>query len=125
MLYHRLFYFFKLLAFAIGTLTHCIRFCKENQTTGSFISQFISKATRKYCVRGCCSNKEEGILLSVDFFKEKTNQHRTLHLDPQQAGFMVNRNQISVMVVPNCMNILKYTLIGYISLSNGEWRKII
>ena len=57
--------------------------------------------------------------------KKKTNQHWTLNLDPQQVGFIVNINRISVMAVTNCMNIPKYTLIGYISLSNGEWRKII
>ena len=30
-------------------------------------------------------------------------------------------NRISGMFVPNCMNIPKYTLTGYISLSNGEY----
>ena len=28
-------------------------------------------------------------------------------VDPQQAGFMLNRNRISGMFVPNCMNIPK------------------
>ena len=56
------------------------------------------KKHRQYSrdVRGCCSDKKEGIFLRVDIFKDK-NQH---HLNPQQAGFMVNRNRISVMVVP-------------------------
>ena len=58
------------------------------------------------------------------FLKTK-NQHRTLHLDPQQTSLMVNRNRISGIVVPNCMNIPKYTLIGYISLSNGGWSMIM
>ena len=31
----------------------------------------------------------------------KKNQHRTLHLERQWAGFMVNPNSISVMVVRN------------------------
>ena len=58
--------------------------------------------------RGSCSDKKDGIFLSVYLFTEKqTNQHQTLHLDPQQAGFMVHRNRISVMVVPNCVNIPK------------------
>ena len=87
----------------------------------------IAKIHSQYSrdVRGCCSAKKEGIFPSVDLFKEKTNQHRTLHLDPQQAGFIVNRNRICVMVVPNFMNIPKYTLIGYTYLSNGGWRNII
>ena len=87
----------------------------------------IAKIHRQYLrdARGCRSDKKKGIFLSVDLFKEKTNQHRTLHLAPQQAGFIVNRNRISVMVVLNCMNIPKYTLIGYIYLSNGGWGKII
>ena len=34
----------------------------------------------------------------------KNNQHRTLHLDPQQAGFIVNRNRISVIVVGTFRN---------------------
>ena len=38
---------------------------------------------------------------------------------------MDNPNRINVMVVRNCMNMPKYTLIGYIYLSNGEWRKIV
>ena len=33
-------------------------------------------------VRGWSSDKKEWIFLSVDPFKGKTNQHRTLHLDP-------------------------------------------
>ena len=53
---------------------------------------------------------------SIDPFKEKTNPDRTLLLDPQRAGFMVNPNGIFVMVVRNCMNIPKYTLIVYTSL---------
>ena len=57
----------------------------------------------------------------LTFLKTKTTQ---LHVDHQQAGFMVNRNRISVMVDPNCINIPKYILIGYISLSNRGWRKI-
>ena len=36
-----------------------------------------------------------------------------------------NNNYNKGMIVINCMNIPKYTLIGYISLSNGGWRKII
>ena len=49
--------------------------------------------------------------------KEKnTNQHRSLHLDPQRLGQSHFNKE---MVVINCMNISKYTLIGYISLSNG------
>ena len=87
----------------------------------------IAKIHRQYSwdIRGWCSQKEEGIFLSVDPLKEKTNQHQTLRLDPQRAGFIVNPNRICVMVVRNCMNIPKYTLIGWISLSNGGWRKII
>ena len=72
---------------------------------------------------GWCNDKEEGIFLSVDPFKEKTNQHRTLHLDPQRLGQSQYNEEMVVMI--NCINISKYILIGYISLSNGEWRKII
>ena len=47
----------------------------------------IAKIRREYSwdVRGWCTDKRElGIFLSVDPFKEnKTNQHQTLHLDPQ------------------------------------------
>ena len=81
----------------------------------------IAKIHRHYSwdVRGWCSDWKEGIFLSVYPFEEKINQHRTLHLDPQRADFMVNPNCINVMVVRNCIDIPKYTLIGYISLSNG------
>ena len=34
-------------------------------------------------VRGWCSDKKEGIFLSVDPFKEKKLNSETLHLDPQ------------------------------------------
>ena len=37
---------------------------------------------------------KKGIFLSVDPFKEKTNQHQTLYLDPQRAGFMGKPNII-------------------------------
>ena len=51
---------------------------------------YIAKIHRIYSwdVRGWCSDKKEGIFLSVDPFKEKTktNQHRTLYLDPQRLG---------------------------------------
>ena len=84
----------------------------------------IAKIHRLYSwdVRGGCSDKKEGILLSVDPFKEKTNQHRTLYLDPQRLR---QNHYNKEMVVINCINIPKYTLIGYISLLNGGWRKII
>ena len=66
--------------------------------------------------------KRKGFFSVLILSKKKTNQHRTLHLDPQQLGQShYNKN----MVVINCMNIPKYTIIGYISLSNGGWRKII
>ena len=83
----------------------------------------IAKIYRQYSrdVRGWCSDKKEGIFRSVDPFKEKTNQHRTRHLDPPRAGLMFKPNIINVMVVRNCMNISKYTLIGYKSLLNGGW----
>ena len=70
--------------------------------------------------------KRKGLSSVLTLAKKKTNQHRPLHLDPQRAGFMVNLNGIIVMVVRNCMNIPKYTLIGYmLSLSNGGWGKIV
>ena len=48
----------------------------------------IAKIHRLYSwdVRGWCSDEKEGIFHSVDPFKEKTNQHRTLHTDPQRLG---------------------------------------
>ena len=48
----------------------------------------IARIHRLYSfdVRGWCSDKKEGFLLAVDPFKEKTNQHRTLYLDPQRFG---------------------------------------
>ena len=85
----------------------------------------IAKIHRLYSwdVRGWCSDKKEGILLKVDAFKErKTNQHRTLHLDPQRLG---QSHYNKDMVVINCMTIPNYTLIGYISFSNGGWGEII
>ena len=39
--------------------------------------------------------------------KKKTNQHRTLHLEPQRLG---QSHYNKEMVVNNCMNIPKYTL---------------
>ena len=39
---------------------------------------------------------------------------------PQQPG---QSHYNKEMVVINCMDIPKHTLIGYISLSNGGWRK--
>ena len=63
-----------------------------------------------------CSDKKEKIFL------KKTNQHWTLYLDPQRLG-PSHYNKEKVVI--SCMNILKYTLIGYIPLSNGGWRKII
>ena len=83
----------------------------------------IAKIHRLYSwdARGWCSDKKYGILLSVDASKKKPNQHRTLHQDPQQLGQSHYNKQI---VVINCMTIPKYTLIGYISFSNGGWRKI-
>ena len=68
--------------------------------------------------------RKRKVFSSVLIFSKKKNQHRTFHLDPQRACFMVNPNRINVMFVRNCMNIPKYTLIGYISLSNGGWIKI-
>ena len=54
----------------------------------------IAKIHRQYSwdVRGWCRDKKKGIYHSVDPFEEKKNQHRTLHLDPQHAGFMVKPN---------------------------------
>ena len=40
--------------------------------------------------------------------KKKTNQHNILHLDPQRLGQSHYNRE---MVVINCMNIPKYTLI--------------
>ena len=45
---------------------------------------------------------------NVDSFKEETNQHRTLHLDPQRLGQSHYKKE---MVVINCMTILKHSLI--------------
>ena len=59
---------------------------------------------------------------SVLIFLKKTNQHRTRHLDAQPLGQSHYNKDV---VVINCMNIPKYTLIGYIYLSNGGWRQII
>ena len=59
------------------------------------------------------------------------NQHRTLHLDPQRGQLVlwsIPIAWINFMAVRNCVNVLKYTLIGYrpcIYLSNGGWRKTI
>ena len=87
----------------------------------------IAKIHRQYSwdVHGWCTDKKEGIFRSVDPFIEKNKSTLNPYLDPQQAGFMVNPNGINVMAVRNYMSILKYTLIGYISHSNGGWRTII
>ena len=67
--------------------------------------------------------KKKGFSSVLILSKEKkTNQHWTLHLDPQRFG---QSHYNKEMVVINCMNIPKYTLIGYISHSNGGWRKIL
>ena len=61
---------------------------------------------------------------SVLILSKKKKKKRTLHLDPQRAGLMV-KSKIIRDDCQNCMTILKYTLTGYISLSNGGWGKII
>ena len=66
--------------------------------------------------------KRNGFSTVLILSKKKTDQHWTLHLDPQRLGQNYYNKD---MVVINCMNIPKYTLIGYISLSNGGWRKMI
>ena len=50
--------------------------------------------------------------------KNKTNQHHTLHLDPQRLD---QSHYNKEMVVNNCMNIPKYTLIGYMYILI-KWR---
>ena len=72
----------------------------------------IAKIHRHYSwdVRGLCSDKKEGTSTSTS--------------DPSSrpsAGRFYDR--MNIMVVRNCMDIPKCTLIG--SLSNGGWRKII
>ena len=69
-------------------------------------------------IRDWCSDIKEWNFISVDPFKEKTNQHRTLHLDPQRLG---QRHYNKKMVVINCMNTPKEidTYRVHISLSNG------
>ena len=52
--------------------------------------------------------------------KKKTKQHWTLHLDLQRLGQSQSNKE---MVVINCMNIPKYTLIGYIYLFQVEVEK--
>ena len=69
--------------------------------------------------------KKKGFSSVLILSKKKTNQHRTLHLDPQRLGQSHYNKEMVVINSVNCMNIPKYTLIGYISLSNGGWRKII
>ena len=59
---------------------------------------------------------------SVLILSKKKNQHRTVHLHPQRLG---QSHYSKEMVVISCMKIPKYTLLGYISLSNGGWGKII
>ena len=78
----------------------------------------IAKIHRLYAwdVRGWCSDEKKVLFLSVDPFKEKTNQHQTLHLDPQRLGKSHYSKEMDVRPT-NCMNMPKYTLIGYISLS--------
>ena len=72
-------------------------------------------------VAGVVTKRKGFSSVLIDPFKEKTNLHRTLNLDPQRLG---QSHYNKEMVVINCMNIQKYTLIGYIYLSNGGWRKI-
>ena len=67
------------------------------------------------------SEVTKSIFLSVDPIKEKTNQHRTLHLDPQRADF----GQSQWIFCHGCLKLYEHTLIGYIALSNGGWREKI
>ena len=55
--------------------------------------------------------KRKGFSSVLTFSKNK-NQINIPHLAHQRAGFMVNPNGISIMVVPNCMNIRKTHLSG-------------
>ena len=66
--------------------------------------------------------KRKGFSSVLIVSKKKTNQHRNLHLDTHPLG---QSHYNKEMVVINCMNIPKYTHIGYISFSNGGWGKII
>ena len=72
----------------------------------------IAKIHRHYSwdVRGWCGDKKEGTSTS------------DLLSRPSVGRFY---DRMNIMVGRNCMNIPKCTLIGYISLSNGGWRKII
>ena len=53
--------------------------------------------------------KRKGFTSVLNLSKKKTNQHRTLHLDPQRLG---QSHYNKEMVVINCMTIPKYTLSG-------------
>ena len=55
----------------------------------------------------------------VLILSKKKKRHPTLDLDPQRLG---QSHYNKEMVVINCMNIPKYTLIGYIGLSLFKWR---
>ena len=65
--------------------------------------------------------KRQGFSSVLIVSKKKTNQHRTLHLDPRRLG---QSHYNKKMVAIDLMNIAKYTIIGYISLLNGGWGKI-
>ena len=49
--------------------------------------------------------KRNGFSSVLTLSKKKTNQHRTLHLEPQRADFIVKYHIIKDTVVRNCMNI--------------------
>ena len=66
----------------------------------------IAKIHRQYSwdVRSAgVVTKKKGFSSVLTLSKKKTNQHQTLHLDPQRAGFMINPNGITVMVARNCL----------------------
>ena len=94
---------------------HVLNICgtswRSPKYTGNIHGMFVAGVVRK----------RKGFFSMLTLSKKKTNQHRTLHLAPQRSGFMVDPNGICVMVVRYCMNIPKYTLIGYIFLSNRGW----
>ena len=54
--------------------------------------------------------KRKGFSSVLILLRKKTNQHRTLHLDPQLAGFMVKPNIINAM--HGCQKLYEHSELG-------------
>ena len=72
---------------------------EHRQNTGNIHGMFVAGVV----------TKKEGFSSVLILSKYQTNQHRTLHLNLQRLG---QSHYNKEMVVINCMNIPKYTLIG-------------